>query len=283
MRHDYKYLIPLVSVAPPPGYALKQTISLSGIAERLNRRDADVTITRLLVRDGKELDSTSETFKLRDGKWNQTETYYVTEALKDDAWAKGSPLAYLETHFSVEGDASFNGQFAPPFYTVYSGPSRKTFLSDNALKYGNTVTIHQIQAFGAWVEGYPAAAYDPDRDAAESLVLINPFNKAAVASIHLDDRLEKPKRVRVDALSGVRLDLAELFEFNGKPWNGQVFVAGRNRLIMYVAKHSISDPCEITTVEHSNPYRGEPTHIPATQALRRTVGEFVAGALKGRG
>ena len=283
MKHGYKYLIPLVSVAPPPGYTLKQMLSLSSFTERLDRPDADLTISRLLIRDGKEIDSTSETFQLRDGKWNQDETYYSTDALADDAWEDGGLLAYLETHFTVDGEAVFESQFSPPFYTVYSSPDRKTFLSDNALKYGNTVTIYQVQAFGAWVEGYPAAAYDPSRDAAESLVLINPFNKAAVANIHLDDRLDKPKRVRIDALSGVRLELSKLFDFGGKPWNGHVFVAGRNRLVMYVAKHSMSDPCEITTVEHSNPYRGEPTHIPATRDLRRRVGEYVMDKMRAHG
>jgi hypothetical protein len=28
----------------------------------------------------------------------------------------------------------------------------------------------------------------------------------------------------------------------------------------------------VTTIEHSNPYRGEPTHRPITQLLRKRIG-----------
>ena len=136
--------------------------------------------------------------------------------------------------------------------------------------------MFQVQAFGSWVEGYPAATVDAPRDSTESVVLINPFVKPATVSVSLAG-IDSKQRVRVPALSGSRIDLHALFSLGDAPWHGQYFVSGRNRLVVLTAKHSLSRPSDVTTVEHSDPYRGEPTHEPVTVFLRRRIGDILWG------
>ena len=271
----FAYLIPIISIAPPRGYRLHQSINLDRIANLLRHRPAEMLIERTLMRAGETLAIRSDTLRFNGKAWNGDGTFDVA-ALDDDNWDIGSPLAYLETHIKLTSGGSFTTQFAPPFYTVYAGPNAKTFLSDNALKYGNTVTMLQIRAFGSWVEGYPAATVDASRDSTESVVLINPFVKPTTVYVSLEG-IDTQRRVRVPALSGTRLDLQGLFPLGDPPWHGQYFVSGRSRLVVLTAKHSIARPSEITTVEHSDTYRGEPTHEPMTVLLRRRIGDFLWG------
>lgn len=271
----YAYLLPIISIAPPRGYRLHQAINLNRIANLLRHRPAEILIERTMLRDGETLAVRCDTLQF-DGKvWNGDGTFDVA-ALDDDAWDIGVPVAYLETHIKLANGNSFTSQFAPPFYTVYAGPNVKTFFSDNALKYGNTVTMLQVQAFGSWVEGYPAATIDPSRDSTESVVLINPFVKPATVHVSIEG-IERQRRIRVPALSGTRLDLHALFSLGDAPWHGQYFVSGRNRLVVLTAKHSIACPSDVTTVEHSDTYRGELTHEPVTVFLRRRIGDFLWG------
>ncbi len=267
----YKYLLPLISVAPPPGYRLVQTIGAGQLHDILDRPKADVVVCQSLVSGGVETQQFRHELAIDQDHRTLPPVRISLDAQDDDAWATGEALPYVETHAEVLGDANFVSHFPPDFYTIYSGPERKSFFSDNALKYGNTVTIYQIQAFGAWVEGYPTSMVDPARDIDESLVLFNPFTRPAVVDVTLEGIPDK-RRFRIDATSGRRISLAHAFDLGETGWAGQVYVSGRNRVVMYVAKHSLADPSKVTTIEHSNPYRGEPTHEPATQVLRRRVG-----------
>ena len=268
---SYKYLLPLVSICPPPGYRLIQSLVLKHVGAMLDRPDAQVVLSRILLQGDRELAREDNLLTFAEGDCTSEAARHEVSAPEEDGWMTGGPMPFLETHISIEGDGQFQSQFPPDFYTIYAGPERKSFFSDNALKYGNTVTILQIEAFGAWVEGYPASMVDPARDIDESVILINPFLRPAVVDVTLEG-IDRKRRFRINAQTGQRISLAGAFEIGEEGWNGQVYVSGRNRVVMYVAKHSLRDPSKVTTVEHSNPYRGEPTHVPITKLLRRKIG-----------
>ena len=271
----YKYLVPLISVSPPPGYQLVQSIDVDGIGALLDQNDAKVRVSQTVILNEREIAGKQSVIEYRGGKSVSRPVQFKVDALKEDGWSSEGPLSYLETHVVIEGDGNFTDNFQPSNYTIYCGPGKKSFFSDNSLKYGNVVTIFQIQAFGAWVEGYPISVVDPLRDCDESVVLINPFLRPAVVDVTLEG-IEKKQRFRVEPQTGRRISLAKAFNIGNEGWSGQVFVSGRNRLVMYSAKHSLSDPSIVTTLEHSNPYRGEPTHVPITQVLRKRVGEAIS-------
>ena len=266
----YKYLLPLISICPPEGYRLHQSIPMKSMGDLIDQPKMDVRITRSLVLGDRALVEQEDIFEFRDSACDSQAARFEIEPPISNQWREGGPLAYLETQFEILGSGQFARQFPPDFYTIYAAPERKSFFSDNALKYGNTVTILQIQAFGAWVEGYPTSMVDLDRDIDESVVLINPFLKPAVVDIALEG-IDKKVRARIEAQSGRRISLADAFDLSDQ-WAGQVYVSGRNRVVMFVAKHSAADPSMVTTLEHSNPYRGEPTHLPLSQLLRQKIG-----------
>lgn len=268
---SYRYLIPIITAAPPTGYRLDQLLPLDKFQDLLSVDTATLQVSRRVVRDGDVLTSSEEELRLVSGKWENPEVGEFSMPAEDSAaWLGDGGLAYLETQIDLLSEGDFSGPFAPAFYSLYSGPTRKSFVSDNALKYGNTVTIRQIESFGKWVEGYPACEIDPARDTNESIVLINPFARPAVVTLEFEGRPETLKR-RIDAQSAVRLDGASILQ-DDLPWRGQIFVSGPNRLVVYFCKHRLSDPTAVTTLEHSDPYRGEDASMPFTRYLRRQFG-----------
>lgn len=266
----YQYFIPQISVAPPDGYQLREELLTDAMAGLLNVGEAELAVERRLFTDGREVGRYPSRLILQDGEWSGDGATFDLDSIDDGAWQKGESVGYVETHISLESPGLFASPFVPPNYRLYYGPARKTFFSDSALKYGNTVVIYQIQAFGQWVEGYPLAGVDREADIGESVVLINPFTRPATVRIDLVG-IEKGTKVRVDPMHARRVPVADLIGDDPR-WHGQILVSGRARLITMFAKHSLADPCQITTVEHSDPYRGEPTHIPLTLRLRQSIG-----------
>lgn len=268
----YRYLIPIISVAPPPGYILAQLLPLDKLRDALGIPDATLRIARRVIRNGEIKFGSAQELELVDGQWQNPEVgEFTLKNMDGDAWLNGKGLAFLETQIDLLSEGGFASPFSQSAYVLYSGQGHKTFLSDSALKYGNTVTIRQIESFGEWVEGYPASEIDPSRDIDESIVLINPFARPAVVNIEFEGRKETVRR-RVSAQSAVRIDCAQILADGNRPWIGQIYISGLNRLVVYFCKHSLVNPCSITTLEHSDPYRGENASMPFTQYLRQRFG-----------
>jgi len=275
----YRYLIPIVSVAPPTGYALEQVLPLDKLRDALGGPNATLRIARRVVRQGETLLRSEQELRLIGGQWQNVEaSEFTLDNVDGDAWIEGGSLAFLETQIDLLSEGFFPTPFSQSFYVLYSGPGRKSFVSDNALKYGNTVTIQQIESFGQWLEGYPACEVDPNRDTDESIVLINPFTRPTVVSVECEGQ-DKITRRRIDAQSALRIACSSLIETSQLPWCGQVFISGRNRLVVYFCKHSLANPTRITTLEHSDPYRGEDASMPLTKYMRRRFGSGIKSLL----
>jgi len=177
-------------------------------------------------------------------------------------------VPFLETLIQVDDGPGFRNMFAPAFYTVFDSATQKSFFNDNALKFANTIVVYQIEAFGNWIEGYPACRVDPARDIDQSALLINPHDIAAVVSVELEGAGE-PRRVRVAAHSARRYDFADALG-DTVPWTGQALVWGPNRVNLFFLSHARSDPAAIVTMEHSEVYRGERAFVPMLeQPMRR--------------
>ncbi len=295
---NYQYFIPVINIAPPAGYRVHERVLVDTIAEQINVPEADLLIERRFFADGEEVQRHAARVLWRDGVWSGDDPAFDFDSIDDGRWKEGSSVGFMETHVGLDAPnavlnaprydsvptakrlAGFAGTFLPPSYKVYHGADRKTFFSDNSLKYGNTVVIYQIDSFGKtpdyrWVEGYPLSCIDRSADIGESVVLINPWKLAATVRIDIPD-LDESHKIRVDSLHARRVAIADLIKGH-ETWVGQIFVSGPRRLITMFAKHSLTEPCQITTIEHSDPYRGEPTHLPVSQMLRRRVGSLLSG------
>jgi len=255
--------VTVVTAAPPPGYTLRQRLPLDPLRQACVEANETVRIERRLYRGGKEARHDVSDLVLRNGTWvdGGAASYDLSGAVDEMDWRSGVDVPFLETLIYAAEGRGFRTMFAPSFYTVFDSDSDKSFFNDNALKYANTVVIYQIEAFNSWVEGYPACAIDRSLDAGQSVLLINPHERPAVVSIELEG-IPQVNKFRIGASSARRIDFAALLPPDRIQWTGQAFVWGTNRVNMFFVSHKLSAPHSITTMEHSEVFRGEHAYVP---------------------
>jgi hypothetical protein len=71
------------------------------------------------------------------------------------------------------------------------------------------------------------------------------------------------------------VSLEGLIEDGETGWCGQIQITATNRVITFDLKHSLREPDLISDHEHLDPYRGEPTHFPASRWLRLKAGKWL--------
>lgn len=183
---------------------------------------------------------------------------------------------FLEYGVRAVDDAPlFIGRRLPSFYNIYSGDGRKGFVTCHTWKFGSPQVISQIARFGRYVDAYSVIHIDRRRDLGDSLILVNPYKKPVLAQLLPSDG-QRPARQRIPAMGVRRLDLAALLADRREEWIGQVQLTANNRLITYIVKHSLADSSIISAVEHLDPFRADPTHMPGFQWLRNQYGEWAA-------
>ena len=229
------------------------------------------------MRNGTSIYLKSVTLFFEEGECrNSEEAIFRYTEENHDGWASGDEIGYLETSVVLdEADQWFNRQSVAQNYTTYSAPDRKSFVSPQALKFADVVVIHQIRAFGQWLEGYPACRLNPDSDIDLSVVLVNPYERPALINIQFPD-LQIKHRVRVPPGGAKRLSLSSCLNEEHFPWLGQVYVGGVNRIPCFMIHHSFANPYEIGKLEHMDPFRGEVQRLPFTRALhdRKRIGRI---------
>jgi len=200
----------------------------------------------------------------------------ITYSWKDAADQWGDVPGFLEMGFQSEnGDNVFTSKRVVPFYAIYYSQGKKSLFSDNAYKYGSPPVIAQIAEYGQFVDGYPVAHIDRARDLGMSIILINPYSKAIMVRIISNDG-RSLDRLKVMPMSASNVPLIRLLKEGENSWIGQIQLTANNRLITFVTYHSIRDPRIISDHEHLDPYRGDPTHMPAFQWFRQKVGRVFA-------
>ena len=91
-------------------------------------------------------------------------------------------------------------------------------------------------------------------------MLINPFNSEARVTINLKGEKNYKKILKINKLSGMKVSLSSLIGKNNDTWSGQLFINGKNRIVVFILKHMYSDPGFITSIEHLEHFRGEHTY-----------------------
>lgn len=194
------------------------------------------------------------------------------------AWKDQLPdgvSGYLENRFCVEDNAPlFTTNAVMPFYSIYNKAGKKSFFSDNAYLYASPPVIAQIAEYGQYIDAYPVVRIDRDRDYGESILFINPYHKPLKANV-LTASGRAIRGIRVPPMSARRASLEPLLEDAARRWAGQIQITATNRVITFDMKHSLQDPNQISDHEHLDPYRGEPTHFPATRWFRLKVGKWL--------
>jgi hypothetical protein len=263
----FSYLIPSIS-ALYPGHSCYVAGNLRGVGERLLNGTGLVVQKIDIYAEGESIFSNQIKHRFENGNLLGDSPSPFYWPAQSDQW----PGGYLENGFYTQDEAPlFSNKIPPSFYAIYSRAGNKSFFSDNTLKYSSPSVIAQIASYGKFVDGYPVVRIDRARNYGETLVLINPYQRPVIADVYSDTAGEI-RRIRIEPNSTVHVRLDRLLKDSEAAWSGQIQIGATNRVITYIVKHSLADPLFITDHEHLDPYRGEPTHLPAFSWFRLHLG-----------
>jgi hypothetical protein len=267
------FLIPII-VWLPRGYELTIVSSRERVEKSMPGWSGQIERYAQVVCAGKVLEESALTADVVDGKivsdWPDSYSY---AAGKNPDWPADG--GFLEFGIrSVDDSPAFSTKQLPGAYNLYTGDGVKSFIMCQTWKFGSPQVITQIAALGRYVDAYSVIHIDFDKDLGDSLVLINPYLKPIVAEIVALGHQKLP-RIRIAPLTVKRIDLATLVPEGARAWQGAIQLSANNRLVTQIVKHSAKNPDTLTTVEHLDPFRGDPTHMPAFQTLRNVVGDWL--------
>ena len=263
------FLIPIITWLPP-GYDCAIVMPSTALAPQVRAEGGRAERYWKAMVGGRVVAEGSDPIEFRGAKAVSGPAEHVVWRAREDWPAAGGLLEFGIR--AIDDTPLFTARRLPSFYNVYSGPGRKSFLLCHAWKFGSPQVISQIARFGQYVDAYPVIHIDRARDLGDSLVLINPYRKAILARILTQDRADLP-RIRIDPMSVVTVSLADLIAPAGGEWMGQIQLTANNRLVTYIVKHSLANPAAISTVEHLDPFRADPTHFPWFRSLRLWWGD----------
>ena len=274
-----KYIFPLINIAPAYNYKMSYRFPIEELERHLSKNKSTILRTEHKHFKEGELIKTINSRLEFDGKdWvDKSGLYYSChsnyDALTD--WNQSHSIEYIESNAEIISDAFFHNILkfqANQNYALYLSKNRKTFISDGQLKFGAGRTIDQIKAFGKWVEGYPDGNFSINKNHDQSLVLINPYNAKARVKIELINERIIKKYYDLPSLCAHRITISSLLA-NEKSWSGQILISGKFRLVFFILKHDLKGN-NITTVEHSENYRGEKTHYSFKETINKLKLKF---------
>ena len=268
----FPYIYPTITNLPS-GYDCTVVLPLTQLERLLPQPCARVLWAIRVFCEGQQLVDEERELLFRDGSLQGVPP--PPFVWKDRGPAGGEHSGFLEMSFRAADQAAlFASRMPLRGYAIHSAAGKKSFFSDYAYKFAQPPIISQIAAFGRYVEGYPVVHLYVDRDLGETLALINPYTKPLVARVLLSDGRDTP-RFKVPPLSVRNVRLAELLRAGERVWLGQIQLTASNRLVPYHIKHSLADPRLISDHEHLDPFRSDPTYLPATQWLRQRIGKLL--------
>ena len=259
-----KYLFPIISIGPPFGYEMDFTFALDRVIKHLPRENCKTILSRHHFFKGKKIKQTETEIEFDGKEWNNKDkSIYKVKSIFKNAleWNRSNQTEYIETHFEIISDHYFSNidKFQHIYYTTYYG-NGKIFLSDNSMKYGAPRTTQQIKEFEEWCEGYPDCNISRKIGLDESILIINPFSTKAKVKITFLSKDKFYKNFTINPFSSHRIPISNALPKNIGEWSGQIFVSGRHRLVIFFLKHNLYDSSIITSLEHSEHFRGETTH-----------------------
>lgn len=264
------FLIPIVTWLPR-GYDCTIVMPPEALAAQLNNGSGAIERSWQAIAGGEVVQSGNDILTFEKGVLISGPADHIRwGGASQDSWPGAG--GFLEFSVCAANDQQlFNSNQLPGFYNVYEGPGLKSFFTCHTWKFGSPQVISQIAKFKRYVDAYPVIHIDRDLDLGDSLVLINPYMKPVLCQVLASDG-QQPSRIRIAAQSVVKIDLANLLAPDAPSWMGQIQLTANNRLVTYIVKHSLSDPDRITTVEHLDPFRADPTHAPWFAWLRNKAG-----------
>lgn len=261
---SYNYFIPLIHLGPPLGYTYYQFIPVEIIKDLIIGKNAELEIKRKVILNKKTLFEKSALIIYKNNKIvNNNSNKFEWKNINEP-----KNFSYIETQINLLSGIGFTTTSLPGFYVNYNSANQKNFMSCGVEKYGNPRVIMQMQEFGMWIDGYPAVNISHKNNTAYSLVIINPYKIQNKFTIEINN-LKIKQNISVDALSVKKINFFDIIKI--KEWSGQFYIHGKRRGIIYLINHAFNNSNTISTVEHGDPFRAEPTFQPRFQFLRSQI------------
>lgn len=263
----YNYLLPIIHLGPIGGYQYNQSLPLNELSKNIIGGYAKIEIVRNIIFNNEILLSKKNTLKFQDGNWSNKKN----ALFKYKSKFRDKTFGYIETNINLIEGKGFLSHFFPSHYVNYTHTINKSYLSCGVYKYGDPRVIMQMENFTKWLDGYPAININKKSNLTYSLIIINPYvgnNKYFLE--FKNPNCEKEIVVRSRSVKSINL-----FNYiNKNNWTGQVYVSGNKKANLFLVHHSNSDPKDIITVEHSDPYRAELTYKPNFMIFRNSIHKF---------
>lgn len=262
--NNYYYFIPLINLGPPIGYKIIQEIPLLGISKIISSDNAKFEIIRRIITENKLILEKKEKLEYSKNKWLNTEPAFFS-------WENNkfnNRYSFIETQINMLEGEGLTTSSVPSFYVNYVNNNKKNFLSCSYEKYGNPRVIMQRKEFDMWIDGYPAININKKSNTTYSLYIINPYNSIFAANLEISDFSIK-KNVKVNPRSVKEINFFDLIKKD--KWTGQFYLYGKRRGILFLMCHDFVNKNNITTLEHSDPFRAELTYKPTAQHIRNEL------------
>ena len=268
----YSFVVPIIG-ALHPNCDYRINVPFYRIGELLTVPDIALKWRVRLFHDGELKDLREETVVFKN-KVPQSPPDTLFIGASETNW--GENPGFYEYDFSSENpsdDSPLFKQFLQPTsYTICSPAGGKNIFSTPVFKFAVPPVIDMVAAYGRYVECYPVVELDRQKDYGESIGMINPYNKNVRAEI-LSSTGGRIFPIRVPKLSARYVRLEQLLGPDENDWRGQIQLTASNRIVTLDIKHSLIDPKRLYNEEHLDPFRADPTHVPAFQMLRRKIGD----------
>jgi hypothetical protein len=264
----YSYILPTI-ISLPLGYNCRIYLPFDGLMSRLHKKFQDYEII-ISLKAFREKNIFFEKKIIINKKSTLKNIDFLILDQQDESKFPG--YAELEI-FETNKKMIFSNRAALNFYSIYFKRDKKSFLSDNAYKFGSPTAINQMSIIKKYLDAYPTITIDKKKDMGETLVMINPYPKDIVGSIITNDGRSLSK-IKVRSLSCKEINLKDLMSEKESFWQGHIQIRTSNRVITFNYKHSYQDNKVISDYEHLDPYRSEPTFLPSFQLLRIKIGKL---------
>lgn len=267
------YFVPRIYLLPP-GYHMHLEPPYFAYVKALVDGSADLNCISRIWHEGEVVLESSEPLVFDKGRLVSALPKPIIWHDHSETW--GHHPGYLELDVQTsDGKTTVADYIGPVAYATYYAPNRKAVFADGPMKYASPPTIAQIAEYGQFVEGQAIVRIDHKRDFGESIALVNPYRRPILSTLAGNGGRTLP-RLKIPPFSCRLMRIADLLEDGEVEWVGHVQITATNRVILYDVKHSLDDPTLLSHYEHLDPYRADPTHMPAFKWLRIEVGRFLA-------
>jgi hypothetical protein len=269
--NTFEYIIPILYDAPDR-YDVTVEYAPDQIARRLANRTGRLTWEVRVYHDGQVVDERTTILEFTpDQMPAAADLVYLWRGSNFDG--QGRP-GFVESTFKLADDRShFVTKIPIGNYALYSAPGRPSYRADGDYKFGSPPVISTVGMYGRVIDGYPTVRLDRERGYGESLACINPYGRPINVFVRTHDGRELPRQ-RVGPQAGIFISLEPVLKAGEERWTGRVQITANNRLVLYHVRHRFGDVTDITDHEHLDPYRADPTHVPATLWVRQRIGDF---------